>query len=139
MVVSDFIDNLKKPYSMEDFIVKYEVKTNFLKYVKVTSIINWRDFPETREPKPRNSFKKTNQSNSGALSCKDHFIYTTLHLKIVILNIPNLELPIADFLLMISFSNWELSHLTNVHSAKNPLIVLITCYYTVQSLRICRW
>ena len=67
MVVSDFIDNFKKPYSMEDFIVKYEVKTNFLKYVKVTSLINeylnWRDFPETREPKPRNSFKKTNQSN----------------------------------------------------------------------------
>ena len=63
MVVSDFIDYLKKPYSSENFVWKYEVKTNFLEYAKIAALINeylnWRDIPETREPKSRNSFLNT--------------------------------------------------------------------------------
>ena len=45
---------------MADFIQKYQVKTNFLEYarasIKVNEYLNWRDSPEYREPRPKNSF-----------------------------------------------------------------------------------
>ena len=45
--VSDFIDYLKMPYSMDDFIQRLEVKTNFLEYAKITLLIkehlDWKD------------------------------------------------------------------------------------------------
>ena len=59
-VISDLIDYSKKLYSMADFIQKYQVKTNFLEYarvsIKVNEYLNWRDTPEYREPRPKKSF-----------------------------------------------------------------------------------
>ena len=60
MVISDLIDYSKKLYSMTDFIQKYQVKTIFLEYarvcIKINKYLNWRDTPEYREPRPKNSF-----------------------------------------------------------------------------------
>ena len=40
MIISDFIDHLKTPYSMGNFIAKYEVKTNFLEHARISALIN---------------------------------------------------------------------------------------------------
>ena len=60
MVISDFIEYSKKLYSMADFIARYKVKTNFLEYarvsIKINEYLNWRDTPDYREPRPKNSF-----------------------------------------------------------------------------------
>ena len=45
---------------MADFTQRYQVKTNFLEYarvcIKINEYLNWRDTPEYREPRPKNSF-----------------------------------------------------------------------------------
>ena len=60
MVISDFIEYSKKMYSMADFIARYQVKTNFLEYarvsIKINEYLNGRDTPDYREPRPKNSF-----------------------------------------------------------------------------------
>ena len=82
MVVSDFVDYLKKPYSMEEFISKYEVKKNFLAYAKVTLLIidylDWRDISHFQNFKLRNSFLNTILSNDveGVSN-----LYTLIHPK----------------------------------------------------------
>ena len=59
-VISDFIDHLRTPYTMESFTEHYGVKTNFLEYARFSVLINeylsWKDTPETKEPRPKNSF-----------------------------------------------------------------------------------
>ena len=41
-------------------MTKYGVKTNFLEYARISVLINeylsWKDTPETKEPRPKNSF-----------------------------------------------------------------------------------
>ena len=50
-VISDFIDHLRTPYTMESFIEHYGVKTNFLEYARFSALINeylsGKDTPET--------------------------------------------------------------------------------------------
>ena len=52
-VISDLIDYSKKLYSMADFIQKYQVKTNFLEYarvsIKVNEYLNWRSTLQNTE------------------------------------------------------------------------------------------
>ena len=49
MVISDLIDYLKVPLSMENINVTYNIKMNFLEYGNITSLINnhldWKDIP----------------------------------------------------------------------------------------------
>ena len=60
MVVSDVIDYLTVPLSLEDLIQKFDIKMNFLEYAKMTSSLNthldWRGFAELIELRPGNSF-----------------------------------------------------------------------------------
>ena len=48
---------------MEDFTARYQVKTNFLEYArvskKINEYLNWRDTPDYREPRPKNSILNT--------------------------------------------------------------------------------
>ena len=69
LVISDFIDHLRTPYSMENIIEKYGVKTYFLEYARISALINeylnWRDTPETKEPRPKRSFLNILLSNDS--------------------------------------------------------------------------
>ena len=50
MIVSDFIDYLKVPYTIEILNQRYDIKMNFLEYAKITSSmkdhLDWRDIPD---------------------------------------------------------------------------------------------
>ena len=63
MIVSDFMNYLTLPLSLEKINIKFHIKMNFLEYGKVTAILKkhfeWKEIPETREPYPRNSFLNT--------------------------------------------------------------------------------
>ena len=40
LVISDFIDHLRTPFTMESFMKTYGVKTNFLEYARISASIN---------------------------------------------------------------------------------------------------
>ena len=63
LVVSDFINYLTVPLSLEEINLNYNIKMIFLEYGKITAILKkhfeWKEIRETREPLPRNSFLNT--------------------------------------------------------------------------------
>ena len=81
-MVSDFINYLTVPLSLEEINLKYNIKINFLDYGKITAILKkhfeWKEIPETREPLPRNSFLNTilYMDNKGVSN-----LYRTLNKK----------------------------------------------------------
>ena len=57
--IADFLDNRNAILSMDDFIARFNVKTNFLDYnyvtTKIKKYIEWQDVPLHCDELPRNS------------------------------------------------------------------------------------
>ena len=63
MVISDLIDYLTVPLTMEKLQEKFDIKINFLENGKISAALRkhfeWKDIPDHREPLLRNSFLNT--------------------------------------------------------------------------------
>ena len=59
LVVSDFINYLTTPLSLEEINQKYNIKMNFLEQLFYKNILNGKKYQKPRKPLPRNSFLNT--------------------------------------------------------------------------------